>query len=124
MTKNSYLIKSISYVLKCRKYVAVNQFCSFSGTKTSDDLLPKEVSCRSIKVCGIQCCKVIIDERIINKNTNKLQTQKNIYYYSFTLALHKNYVLTLNVVMFECKEPLCKFLINSVIERRLIILHT
>lgn len=67
---------------------------------------------------------MIIDERIINKNTTKLQAQKNIYYSSFTLALHKNYVLTLNVVMFECKEPLCKFLINSVIERHLIILHT
>lgn len=90
MIKNSYLMKSIRCVLKCRKYVAVNQFCSFSGTETSDDLLPKEVSCRSIKVCGIQCCKVIIDERIINKNTTKLQAQKNIYYYSFTLALHKN----------------------------------
>ena len=31
---------------------------SISGSQTSDDILPEKISCRSIKVCRIQRCKV------------------------------------------------------------------
>ena len=33
-------------------------FPPISGSQTSDDILPEKISCRSIKVCRIQRCKV------------------------------------------------------------------